>query len=312
MLKLIMITLLTCQQTLANRGTCPPGWENLNDKCYLIQGEDKTTWLQARNLCQQQGAKLALPQSEEDSKALFKLYRTKTGKDLDQECFWIDMMAFDNVDGRDFTASNGDPLSYVNWGLRGNQPNQAHTCGCIGWVGFFYGQTNQWLDDECYVNYGYVCEALDVDDCFEENTLFLEDSIDDKSLQECQDECNRDEECKFFTWNKDTKGCGIRTYFPSTYVKVNGQQTAAKNGNPNGFFNVLDDSVFVGRALFSPNRVSCLEACKSDPQCFSCTYNEEFSDNSRVCTLNYGPTVRKLTLPYNAKFASASRFCSMQ
>ena len=132
MLKLMIITLLTCQQTWARR-TCPPGWDSLDDKCYLIK-KDKTTWLQARNFCQQQGAKLALPQNEEQSKALFKLYRAKTGKDLDQECFWIDMMAFDNVDGRDFTASNGDPLNYVNWGLRGNQPNQPHTCGCIGWV----------------------------------------------------------------------------------------------------------------------------------------------------------------------------------
>ena len=318
MLKLITIALLTWQQTwflflvpgTDGTRTCPPGWENLNGKCYLIRNE-RITWLQARNFCQQQGAKLALPQNELESKELFDLFVSKTGWDLDQECFWIDMLAFDNVDGRNFTASNGDQLKYVKWGLRGNQPNQAHTCGCIGWVGFFYGAKYQWLDDECYVKYGYVCEALDVEkDCFEDNTLFLEESIDDRSLQECQEMCNRDDQCKFFTWNKNSKGCGIRTYFPSTYIKVNGQQSAAKNGSPYGFYTVLDDATLVGRAQYAPNRGACLEACKADPQCYSCTYNEQSSDNPKVCTLNYGPTVRKLQVQGTMTFfASASRFC---
>ena len=107
---------------------------------------------------------------------------------------------------------------------------------------------------------------------------------------------------KFFTWNEFTNGCGIRKFTPSNYVKAKGQSTASRTGE------VLQDFVLVGKAILIEDKASCLEACRLDDKCLSCTYNDDTSENPNICVFNYGPKERTLTVP-DSGISSAMRNC---
>ena len=108
---------------------------------------------------------------------------------------------------------------------------------------------------------------------------------------------------QFFTWNEGSKGCGIRTFTTTNYVKATGQTSATRNGE------FLDGLVLVGKALKLRDRETCLKECKADDKCFSCTYNDESSDNPNICVLNYGPIQRKLPLGPDSGISSAAKDC---
>ena len=108
---------------------------------------------------------------------------------------------------------------------------------------------------------------------------------------------------QFFTWNEFSKGCGIRKFTPSNYIRVTGQSTATRTGE------VLQDFVLVGKAILIEDRGSCLEACHLDDKCLSCSYNDDTSANPNVCVFNYGPKERTLNVP-NAGISSAMKNCS--
>ena len=108
---------------------------------------------------------------------------------------------------------------------------------------------------------------------------------------------------QFFTWNEVSKGCGIRRFTPTNYIKVPGQSSATRNGK------VLEDLVLVGKAVTVEDRPSCFEACEIDDQCQSATFNDETSANPMICALNYGPIERTLPVGLEAGISSAPKNC---
>ena len=71
----------------------------------------------------------------------------------------------------------------------------------------------------------------------------------------------------------------------------------------------MEGLVLVGKALKLRDRDTCLQVCKADEKCYSCTYNDNTTDNPNVCVLNYGPTQRKLPVGAGSGISSASRDC---
>ena len=108
---------------------------------------------------------------------------------------------------------------------------------------------------------------------------------------------------QFFTFNEQSKACGIRRFTPGNYIKAEGQSTGTRHGD------VLSNHVLVGEAIKVEDQLSCLEACKMDEKCQSCTFNDENSANPRICVLNYGPIERTLPLGANSGISSAKKDC---
>ena len=108
---------------------------------------------------------------------------------------------------------------------------------------------------------------------------------------------------KFFTWNEESKGCGIRRFAPTNYIRVPGQSSATRNGE------VLEGLLLVGFALTTEDQKTCLEVCHLDDHCQSCSFNDETSDNPLICVLNYGPTERTISVGPNSGISSASKNC---
>ena len=67
--------------------------------------------------------------------------------------------------------------------------------------------------------------------------------------------------------------------------------------------------VFVGKAIPNSDRNSCAKECREDERCQSITFNGKISSNPNVCVLNFGPNLRKISLPSSSGIASAPKFC---
>lgn len=142
--------------------------------------------------------------------------------------------------------------------------------------------------------------------CFEENTLFLENSLPTKMpSDECQDSCEATECCEFWTWNANTQKCGLRCFQPSgNAVNAPTQSTGRKGSNV-----MLSNKVYVAKSFATASRISCQSQCQSDPQCQSITFYEPNSDKPNTCVLNYGPIKRKESFPGLMGLASSPKFC---
>ena len=282
----------------SNDLSCPEDWERLDSKCYLIVNE-ATTWALSRKKCQEQGGKLVLPSNLVESLGIYNLYIQRATSTRD---YWIDAIALDEKFPLEYTSTNGQKLNFTNW-LDG-EPNDPNSCGLVS-----KAVPRKWFStNNCDAMIDYICERSlipkDGGACtFEDDVLFVENSIAKESIEACQEFCQQIINCKFFTWNEESKACGIRKFTPSNYITVSGQTTASKTGK------FLDNTILVGNAFTTDNKNSCLKVCEVDDQCLSCTYNDETSDNPNICVLNYGPTERKLSLGPNSGISSASKNC---
>ena len=81
-----------------------------------------------------------------------------------------------------------------------------------------------------------------------------------------------------------------------------GQSTASRTGE------VFQDFVLVGEAILIEDKANCLEACRLDDKCLSCPYNNDTSENPKICVFTYGPMERTLTVP-DSGISSAMRNC---
>ena len=107
---------------------------------------------------------------------------------------------------------------------------------------------------------------------------------------------------QFFTWNQNSKNCGLRCYKPNVLINVpgSGQRTGTRNGgiNPNL------DSIYVADS-FKISKDNCKRNCEIDPKCVSVTYTEHSQYFwMGKCVKNYGPTIRVLPLPANSGVSS--------
>uniref|UniRef100_A0A194AKZ4 C-type lectin domain-containing protein n=1 Tax=Pinctada fucata TaxID=50426 RepID=A0A194AKZ4_PINFU len=125
---------------------CPDGWTHNADKCYLIV-TNKLTWMDAQVYCSMHNSQLVeIASSSENTFVKSHLPRG--------EHYW--MGASDITSEGVFTwTHSGKKFSntYTDW--HSPEPNEGNYANCvIFWnaVGF------QWADENCYKQYGFVCE----------------------------------------------------------------------------------------------------------------------------------------------------------
>nr|XP_046224287.1 CD209 antigen-like protein A [Oncorhynchus gorbuscha] len=117
---------------------CPEGWREFEFSCYYITNEKKT-WTQSSEECQEFGADLVIINSKEEQVFINGLYQTKNN-------VWIGLT--DSVTEGTWKWVDGTPLTTANW-ERG-QPNGNNgtdqDCG-----EFVYHPTSQgwWNDEKC-------------------------------------------------------------------------------------------------------------------------------------------------------------------
>merc|ERR1711862_272770 len=142
-------------------------------------------------------------------------------------------------------------------------------------------------------------------DCFEDDKLFVEDSFALNSVQDCSDACKATSCCEFFTWSTTALTCGLRCFHPNNLINAPTQQTGRK-----GYSGIQSNKVWVGKAISNiSDKFQCQVKCRQDHRCKSVTFNGPNSPNPNTCVLNYGPTIRKLSIPANSGIASAPKYC---
>ena len=109
---------------------------------------------------------------------------------------------------------------------------------------------------------------------------------------------------QFFTWSTTQSTCGLRCYHPSSLINAPTLRTGKRNG-----IESQPNKVWVGKAISTNDRSFCQKKCQQDSKCKSVTFNGPNSPNPNTCVLNYGPTLRKLTLPNSSGIASAPKYC---
>ena len=196
---IVIITVLSQASSSQTNGlTCPEGWEALYGKCYLIvtrQSGSGLSWSLAQQDCHANGGKLALPLDKTENDGIFDLYTQRESK---FSRFWIGAVALDKGDPLKFTTREGQKLNFTNW--KPGQPNQPNPLSCA-YVGNF-GAPAQWADDICQFDKAdYVCERMSEGlvkgDCpFEDNVLFVENSIQKESIEDCQEFCQEIDNCE--------------------------------------------------------------------------------------------------------------------
>ncbi|XP_074527273.1 type-2 ice-structuring protein-like [Halichoeres trimaculatus] len=124
--------------------SCPCGWTEYQDRCYIFVPE-LMTWSEAQRNCQSMRANLVSVRSFEEYTVIQKLtaftgYRNTWigGSDAQQEgyWFWID----------------GSPFTYTNWCPQ--QPDQPGLQKCIQ---MNYGDHKCWDDTKCDTMYPSIC-----------------------------------------------------------------------------------------------------------------------------------------------------------
>jgi len=141
-------------------------------------------------------------------------------------------------------------------------------------------------------------------DCFEENTLFVEESFPIGTIDDCFAACKATLCCDFFTWSTTQSTCGLRCYHPSSLINAPTLWTGKRNG-----IESQPNKVWVGKAFSTTDRNFCQKKCQQDSKCKSVTFNGPNSPNPNTCVLNYGPTLRKITLQSSSGIASAPKYC---
>ena len=125
---------------------CPSGFQEIGGSCIVLVFEKKT-FNEATASCQQLGAFLAEPRSQEISNGLKKL---KLGKK-----FWIGLR--DIAKDRTFVwQTDNATLSYTDWG-RG-QPNNWRPSGRQHCVVLNHGDKWRWDDQWCEDRHQYLCQ----------------------------------------------------------------------------------------------------------------------------------------------------------
>ena len=201
MLKLIFVSLILNSVTkgsfIPNNLECPDGWESIdsfNTNCYLIVADNKKQWSDAKEFCENLEADLFLPTNSNEETMVWDLYQNK-GNVIDR--LWIDAIALDPKDPLKYTRSNGKDLIYTNWLSSPKQPNNANSKAFIGISG---GNPPKWIDAAGPADFDFVCEkdisTFTNQSCFQENVLFVENSVDSENIEQCRNLCKEIKSCE--------------------------------------------------------------------------------------------------------------------
>ena len=126
-------------------GCCPCGWVESNSFCYFMNGSSEVKWDDARTMCQDKDADLAVITSETQNEFLYGLINSKT-----QDSWYGTWIGLERnaQDENKFYWVDGTPLSgqYSNW-ASGEPNGNSEKCG------LFWGpeasKPNKWNDAYC-------------------------------------------------------------------------------------------------------------------------------------------------------------------
>eukprot|EP00092_Neocalanus_flemingeri_P047017 GFUD01053135.1.p1 GENE.GFUD01053135.1~~GFUD01053135.1.p1 ORF type:complete len:454 (-),score=95.63 GFUD01053135.1:124-1461(-) len=134
---------------------CKQPWIQLDTGCYLFLGEEKSTWMEARDKCEQEGGYLVKVDSKEENDAIFGEIQSKFYSQNKKVEFWIGLFS-DSFQYEWKWVSSGMPLgSYSNWAQ--GEPSPGEKCVLLG-------HGNNWTNRQCWTNnytpftYNGLCE----------------------------------------------------------------------------------------------------------------------------------------------------------
>ena len=190
----ILVLFLSCSLASQSGQNCEDGWEFFEGKCYLFYRAETLTWSLSKQFCHEQGADLVLPKNVVENRGIWNLFSQVAPSNSQ---YWIDAVSLDDTFPFKYTSSSGETLKYNNW--KPTRPGPG-SCGCV------VNNAADWdTTGDCIVNKKYaVCEKqLEVDQdglCqFEEDVIFVENSIQKDSIDECRELCRSIRSCKVRT-----------------------------------------------------------------------------------------------------------------
>ena len=107
---------------------------------------------------------------------------------------------------------------------------------------------------------------------------------------------------QFFTYNAQTKGCGLRHFIPNGRSFSLGNVSGLKNESPS-LWSQVSNSVYVAKSLKTDSAEDCQAVCLADNDCKAMIFNELLGH----CSLSYGTgPYRTIPLGSQDKFGISS------
>ena len=107
---------------------------------------------------------------------------------------------------------------------------------------------------------------------------------------------------QFFTYNKRSKGCGLRNFVPQSRAFSLGNISGLKSESPMKWTGI-SNSVYVANSVKTKTATDCQSICLADEDCKAMIFNGLLGQ----CSLNYGEgPYREIPLGNQSKFGISS------
>ena len=107
---------------------------------------------------------------------------------------------------------------------------------------------------------------------------------------------------QFFTYNKRSKGCGLRNFVPQSRAFSLGNISGLKNESPL-IWTKVSNSVYVAKSFKTNTAADCQTICLADNECKAMIYNKLLGQ----CSLNLGEgPYREIPLGNQSQFGISS------
>ena len=107
---------------------------------------------------------------------------------------------------------------------------------------------------------------------------------------------------QFFTYNKRSKGCGLRNFVPQSRAFSLGNISGLKSESPLKWTRIFN-SVYVAKSVKTKTATDCQSICLADEDCKAMIFNGLLGQ----CSLNYGEgPYREIPLGSQSQFGISS------